>query len=103
LRKIAEMIEHGIAGTACAVGMLDTDGTLRVRAAPSLPRQVINVLDALAPGPPSALRDLSFTAYDLTTDDRFARLHALVERSLTVCRVTALLSPGSKQPIGALS
>jgi len=109
LQKITQMIEHTIDGTLCAIGMLDTDGAIRVRAAPSLPRQIINMLDDLSPssGPSRKLRDQiadgSFTVYDLADDPRFGDIPVFREYELSVCRVTPLNAPGSAELIGALT
>ncbi|MBI2704384.1 MAG: EAL domain-containing protein [Actinobacteria bacterium] len=108
LQKITQMIENTVEGTLCAIGVLDTDGTIRVRAAPSLPRQIINVLDELSPssGPAQHLRDQvdgSFTTYDLENESRFRDTEVFRHHGLAACRVAPLLAPGSSDLIGALT
>ena len=107
LQKITQMTEHGLLGSRCAIGMIDSDGTIRVRAAPSLPRQVVNLLDAM--GPRSAEADEirastgEFVVYDLLTDERFAHVAAFSDHGLVSCRVAPLHAPGSGELLGALS
>ena len=107
LQKITQMIEHSIESSLCAVGMLDTDGAIRVRAAPSLPRQVVNLLDELNPRsePGAALRDSGpdVMEYPLATDERFRDVALLRDQGLQVCRVASLLAPGSGELLGALT
>lgn len=109
LQKITQMIEHTVEGTLCAIGMLDTDGAIRVRAAPSIPRQIINLLDDLNPRsePGQQLRDNatdgSFTVYDLERDERFCEIEVFREHQLAACRVAPILAPGSSELIGALT
>ncbi len=107
LQKITQMIEHSIESSLCAIGMLDTDGTIRVRAAPSLPRQVVNLLDEFNPRsePGAALRDSGpdVMEYPLATDERFRDVSLLRDQGLQVCRVASLLAPGSGELLGALT
>jgi diguanylate cyclase (GGDEF)-like protein/PAS domain S-box-containing protein len=107
LQKITQMTEHGLPGARCAIGMVDSDGTIRVRAAPNLPRQIVNVLDGFSPRSAEAVQIGTsageFLVYDLVADRRFADLAAFAESGLVQCRVAALHAPGSGELLGAMS
>ncbi|MEZ5142510.1 MAG: EAL domain-containing protein [Acidimicrobiales bacterium] len=107
LQKITQMTEHGIPASRCAIGMLDADGAIRVRAAPSLPRAVVNVLDGFSPQSTEAdeIRAAAggFVVYDLAEDPRFGDLAAFADSGLVQCRVAPLHAPGSGELLGAMS
>ncbi len=106
LQKITQMIEHSIDGALGAVGMLDSDGAIRVRAAPSLPRKIVTLLDELSPRSDPA-RDLrageGFQELDLVSDPRFSGIDVFAEHELRVCRAAPLFAPGSGELLGSLT
>jgi diguanylate cyclase (GGDEF)-like protein/PAS domain S-box-containing protein len=81
LRRLAEVAESSISGSACSIGVLEDDDVLRHPAAPTLPSSVVAALDAREPT--SALGRLlrrtdRFISSDITADPRWGSLGELV-------------------------
>jgi diguanylate cyclase (GGDEF)-like protein/PAS domain S-box-containing protein len=107
LQKITQMIEHVIDGASCAIGILDPDGAIRVRAAASLPRQIVSLLDTLPPDSDAGI-DLRRSGGEALTYplDRPSPLGApdlFVAHGYTLCRKAPVLAPGSGELLGSLS
>ena len=49
LERIASIVERGVKGARCAVGLVDADGVIRYRVSPSLPMSLARRLDAIEP------------------------------------------------------
>jgi diguanylate cyclase (GGDEF)-like protein len=107
LQKITQMIEHVIEGASCAIGILDPDGTIRVRAAASVPRQIVSALDDLSADSEAglALRRTGGEAitYDLADDSALGTAELFRAHGFVLCRKAPVLAPGSGELLGALS
>jgi diguanylate cyclase (GGDEF)-like protein/PAS domain S-box-containing protein len=107
LQKITQMIEHVMSEASCSIGIFDPDGSIRVRAAPSLPRQIVSLLDELAPDSEAGieLRRSGGEAitYDLTVDNGLGPASMFRSHGFSVCRAAPVLAPGSGELLGALS
>ena len=107
LQKITQMIEHVIDGASCAIGILDPDGAIRVRAAASLPRQIVSLLDALPPDSDAGveLRRSAGEAikYVLDSASPLGSPDLFVAHGYTLCRKAPVLAPGSGELLGSLS
>jgi diguanylate cyclase (GGDEF)-like protein/PAS domain S-box-containing protein len=107
LQKITQMIEHVMEDSSCAIGIFDPDGSIRVRAAPSLPRQIVSVLDDLAPDSTAGITLRRSTGdamtYDLTVDGPLGPASLFQSHGFTVCREAPVQAPGSGELLGALT
>ena len=109
LAAIIELVEGRIPGAQCSVGQLDDAGRVRVTVAPTLPRAVVEALDAVpgtstlgrslrAPGPPAVIYD------DVATDFRWSGAReVLLEHGLRACWALRLDAPGTGGLLGAIA
>lgn len=107
LQKIAQMLEHSVSGVHSSIGMLDPDGTIRVRAAPDLPRAIVHELDAALPELPAG-RELRSGSSDLlvydVVDDRDRGIPpSLADYGYLRMYVGPVLAPGTGELLGAVS
>ncbi|MCB1248713.1 MAG: EAL domain-containing protein [Acidimicrobiales bacterium] len=116
LQRVALMIEHLIEGAQVAVGTTDAGGRMRTRAAPLLPRAIVDLLDAVPADAPlvrrlSAAADTAATLLDLddpvdllgATDDVAAARRLFADAGLGQVRILVLHAPGTGEVLGALS
>jgi len=104
LQKAAQMIEHVVEGARALVSMVEVDGALRTRAAPSLPRTVVDVVDACASGIRSLIEATDDDWFELRFDEAatLADLRPLQVEGFASSRVASLRAPGSGELLGAL-
>ncbi len=107
LQKITQMIEHVMDDAACSIGILDPDGLIRVRAAPSLARQIVSILDDL-PADSAAGIELRASegdpiVYDLGSVSPFGPPTVFANHGFTLVRQAPVLAPGSGELLGALN
>ena len=116
LQRVALMIEHLIEGAQVAVGTTDAGGRMRTRAAPLLPRAIVDLLDAVPADAPlvrrlNATTDTAATLLDLddpvdllgATDDVAAARRLFADAGLGQVRILVLHAPGTGEVLGALS
>lgn len=107
LQKITQMIEHVISNASCSIGILDADGAIRVRAAPSLPRQIVSLLDDLDPESAAGLEVRASQGeaivYDLLDENPLGSTDLFAEHGFVLCRKAPVLAPGSGELLGALT
>jgi diguanylate cyclase (GGDEF)-like protein/PAS domain S-box-containing protein len=107
LQKVAQMVEHSVAGVHAAIGTLEPDGIIRVRTAPDVPRDIVSALDVLDPGSQLG-RNLRSGRAELFSYDIPADLAAGVPSSAEGFGYErlyqgAVLAPGTGELLGALS
>ncbi len=107
LQKITQMIEHVMDDAACSIGILDPDGLIRVRAAPSLPRQIVSILDDLTADSDAGIElrrsDGDPIVYDLTEVSPFGAPTVFANHGFALVRQAPVLAPGSGELLGALN
>ncbi len=108
LQQIARMVERALPGSACAIGMLDDDGIIRVRACgPNLPRRVVQRLDELDPDSEACRelrrsQDRSFS-YDLRRHELLGPAGLFEELGLGRADAVALRAAGTGELLGAMT
>ena len=104
LQSTALMLERRIPGAQVAIGVTGHDGRIRVRAAPTLPRDLINLFDEAGADPIelALLADLDGWARREPEHGESAAAAALHELGVGAVRMASLRSPGSDELVGAL-
>ncbi|HEY5154691.1 MAG TPA: EAL domain-containing protein [Acidimicrobiales bacterium] len=108
LGKITTMLERHLESVTAAVGLLDADGVIRVRAGAGLPPEIVEFYDELPPAAPpgEALRSGigEVFVFDLVDDDRLGSAVGLfATHGFTQARVATLRAPGSGELVGSLT
>lgn len=107
LQKITQMIERVISGANCSIGILDLDGAIRVCAAPRLPRDVVDLLDDLAPDSDAGIdvraSDGDALVYDLRSETPLGSREVFSAHGFVLCRAAPILAPGSGELLGSLA
>ena len=108
LEKIVGMLERQLDDARAAIGLLDDDGVIRVRAGLRALPELVAYLDAMPPdqGPGLALRGGAgeLLVYDLADDDRLGPAAQLfADLGLTQARDSVLRAPRSGELLGSLS
>jgi diguanylate cyclase (GGDEF)-like protein/PAS domain S-box-containing protein len=106
LQRITQMVERVIDGSHCAIGVLDGDGAIRVRAAPHLPPDLVSFLDefdlaSIETGPVLSApgRVISF---DLRGGSVGGRAEVFLTHGYEACHVAAVTEAGNSEVVGAL-
>ncbi len=108
LEKIVGMLERRLDDTRAAIGLLDDDGVIRVRAGLNSMPELVAVLDVMPPdgGPGLSLRSGvgELFVYDLTGDERMGTTaHVLADLDFVQARDSVLRSPRSGDLLGSLN
>ncbi len=108
LEKVVGMLERQLPDACAAVGLLDDDGVIRVRAGLRALPELVGLLDAMPPdrGPGLALRSGSgeLFVYDLVDDHRLgSAAQVFADLGFVQSRDTALRSPRSGELVGSLT
>jgi diguanylate cyclase (GGDEF)-like protein/PAS domain S-box-containing protein len=108
LEKIVGMLERRLDDARAAIGLLDDDGVIRVRAGLTSMPELVAQLDAMAPdqGPGLTLRSGvgELFVYDLADDDRMGTTaQVFADLDFVQARDSVLRSPRSGELLGSLS
>ncbi len=108
LEKIVGMLERQLDDARAAIGLLDDDGTIRVRAGLTSMPELVALLDAMPAdqGPGLTLRHevSELLVYDLVGDDRMGTTaQVFADLGFVQARDSVLRSPRSGELLGSLS